>query len=183
MLSQRIPEIVDLIAGLTSVVASTKNFEFYATEIRRLYTSRMYKQFVNDRCAEINKDNIDEILSETDDFVSNCLNSVSKIEPTDSRSIAFSVIESIKKAYANKGVMQGYTTGYDGLDELTDGIHDGDLCIIGARPSIGKSAFADQVQMNMAIHEVKTCMFSYEMTEKEIGLRRTSVLSGIPIKN
>lgn len=49
-----------------------------------------------------------------------------------------------------KGEFTGITTGFLGLDDLLDGLHDGGMYLIAARPSIGKSAFA----LNIAEHAV-----------------------------
>lgn len=182
MLSQRIPSIPEIIAELTNIVATSANFYFYATEIRKLYTARRYVNFVNEQKDIITKDNVDDVISMTDDFVSGCLNSVTKIDPTSSKTMTGNAINRIKQAYANKGELQGFDTGYEQLNAMLGGLQTGNLVTIGARPSIGKSAFADQLQMNLAMHGAKTCMFSYEMTENEIAMRRMGVLSGIPIK-
>lgn len=182
MVCQKLPAIADKIAELTSVVASPSNYEFYASEIRKFHTARTYRQFVYEHSDKITKDNVDDVLAETDDFVSNCLNSVTKVDPDDSKVMSMNIIKSIQEAYQSKGALQGFDTGIEQLNDLLGGLQTGNLVTIGARPSIGKSAFADQLQMNLAMKGAKTCMFSYEMTSKEIGLRRTAVLSGIPVK-
>jgi len=57
-------------------------------------------------------------------------------------------VETIEDAYANKGVVQGLTTGLKDLDRMTNGMHSGEMIIIAARPSMGKTSLA----MNIAEH-------------------------------
>ena len=58
-------------------------------------------------------------------------------------------------------------TGIIELDELTNGIHKGDLTAVGARPSTGKSSFALQVATNVAAKGVVVLFFSLEMTNDQ----------------
>jgi len=51
-------------------------------------------------------------------------------------------LEKIEDQYKNKGKLPGIPTGFGQLDFLTGGLQDGEFIIIGARPSIGKTAFA-----------------------------------------
>lgn len=58
-------------------------------------------------------------------------------------------------------------TGIIELDELTNGIHKGDLTAVGARPSTGKSSFALQVATNVAAKGGVVLFFSLEMTNDQ----------------
>lgn len=58
-------------------------------------------------------------------------------------------------------------TGVKDLDELTGGIHPGELTAIGARPGTGKSAFCLQTAVNVARSGRKVMFFALEMTEAQ----------------
>lgn len=58
-------------------------------------------------------------------------------------------------------------TGIIELDDLTNGIHKGDLTAVGARPSTGKSSFALQVATNVAAKGGVVLFFSLEMTNDQ----------------
>ena len=60
-------------------------------------------------------------------------------------------ISHIEKRYLDKKAIEGISTGYKDLDEVTSGLKSGDLVIIAARPSMGKTAFA----LNLAQHVSK----------------------------
>lgn len=64
--------------------------------------------------------------------------------------------------------------GFGALDELTGGMHGGELIIIGARPSVGKTAFALNVGLKAAEQGMLTDIFSIEMTRKALIKRLIS---------
>ena len=72
-------------------------------------------------------------------------------------------------------------SGFPSLDEYTLGWQPGNLIIIGARPSVGKTAFALNMARNAAVdHGVPTAFFSLEMTDVELSNRLIAAESGIP---
>jgi len=78
------------------------------------------------------------------------------------------------------GELTGLTTGYEKLDEMTGGLQPGDLFILAARPSMGKTAFALNVGRNMAIdHGKRVAIFSLEMTTRSLVMRMLSTDSQV----
>lgn len=76
----------------------------------------------------------------------------------------------------------GIRTGYHGLDKMTSGLHPGQLIVIGARPSMGKTSFALGMAMNIAFAEQKpTMFFSLEMGKQELLERLISSDGLIPL--
>jgi len=66
----------------------------------------------------------------------------------------------------------GVQTGLTDLDHLTGGMHDSELIILAARPSMGKTALAANIAENAALKEGVTTLFvSLEMSRLELGLR------------
>jgi replicative DNA helicase len=73
------------------------------------------------------------------------------------------------------GELTGLSTGYQGLDEITGGLQPGELFILAARPSMGKTALALNVARNVAVDsEKKVAVFSLEMTARALVLRLLS---------
>lgn len=76
-------------------------------------------------------------------------------------------------------------TGFDRLDQLTDGgFHPTDFIIIAARPSIGKTAFATSIIQNMIIapRSYRVAFFSLEMSGIQVSQRLISCVSKVPLK-
>ena len=62
-------------------------------------------------------------------------------------------------------------TGYNDLDELLGGMQRSDMLILGARPSLGKSALAVNIALNAAKNGATTGIFSLEMSREQLALR------------
>lgn len=71
------------------------------------------------------------------------------------------------------------TTGFPDLDQILLGLFGGQLIIIGARPGVGKSAFALQMAEHIA-REGRVLFFSLEMPKKQIIRRMITRRTGIP---
>ena len=72
----------------------------------------------------------------------------------------------------NGGVVSGVKTGYRDLDKLTSGFQKGDLVILAARPSVGKTAFALNVANNSSYYSKEAvAVFSLEMPAEQLVTR------------
>lgn len=65
-------------------------------------------------------------------------------------------------------------TGFIHLDQTLTGLHGGELIILAARPSVGKSALALNLAMNIAMGGNAVLFFSLEMTKRELAIRALS---------
>lgn len=71
-----------------------------------------------------------------------------------------------------EGGAVGIPTGFTDLDKMTGGLHDNELVIIAARPSMGKSAFAANIADYVSMEVGKYVLFvSLEMSHAELGMR------------
>jgi replicative DNA helicase len=67
---------------------------------------------------------------------------------------------------------RGVESGFSGFDELTGGLHNSELLILAARPSMGKTALALNMAANVALHQrVPTLFVSLEMSRDELADR------------
>lgn len=81
---------------------------------------------------------------------------------------------------ANEGKqLTGVPTGFSDLDDLTSGLQRGEMIIIAARPSMGKTALALNMIENMAMHGKGVGLFSLEMGKQQLVQRLLAARSGI----
>ena len=80
--------------------------------------------------------------------------------------------EMIEELVRKHGRIEGVPTGYRGLDEMTTGFHPGELILIAARPSMGKTSFGMNIIGNASIRAHKcAAVFSLEMPAEQLVLR------------
>jgi len=97
------------------------------------------------------------------------------------------VFEEFKTMAEHPGEMTGIPTGYTDLDNHVPGLQASNLTIVGARPGMGKTAFALGVAANVAIKQkVPVLLFSLEMSHGELTKRILSAegqIDGIKMRN
>ena len=78
----------------------------------------------------------------------------------------------------------GVPTGFTELDELTHGLHPGQMIVVAARPAIGKSTLGMDIARAAAIHhKMATAVFSLEMSRTEITMRVLSAEASIQLQD
>ena len=88
------------------------------------------------------------------------------------KKILYPTFEKIEQLQAAKGGVTGVPTGFYTLDEMTGGFQKGDLVIVAARPSMGKTALVTGVALHAAIsHQVPVALFSLEMSKEQLVQR------------
>ncbi|HAM43566.1 MAG TPA: replicative DNA helicase [Propionibacteriaceae bacterium] len=86
------------------------------------------------------------------------------------------------EALSNNGVMAGVPTGFLDLDDLTNGLHPGQMVIIAARPGMGKSTLGlDFARAASIKNGLCAAFFSLEMTKTEIVMRLISAEAQVPL--
>jgi replicative DNA helicase len=92
-------------------------------------------------------------------------------------------IDEIEAAKGRDGSMTGVPTGFADLDELTNGLHGGQLILVAARPALGKSTLALDFARGASIkNNLPTIIFSLEMGRSEIAMRLLSAESSVPLQ-
>ncbi|HHN64976.1 MAG TPA: replicative DNA helicase [Nitrospirae bacterium] len=80
--------------------------------------------------------------------------------------------EMIEGLYDRKEAITGVPSGFHDLDELTTGFQQGDLIIVGGRPSMGKTALALNIAQHVGVELGEpVAIFSLEMSKKQLALR------------
>jgi replicative DNA helicase len=76
----------------------------------------------------------------------------------------------------------GLLTGFPDLDRMLHGLRPGQLVVVGARPSVGKSAFALDLARHAALRlQLPSLLITLEMSRPEIMLRLLAAEAGVPL--
>ena len=179
-LATALPSLTSYILEVSGATFSSSNWEFYAGELKRLYTTRSLKVFLKDSESNLNPQTVDDIVGNLDSFINDCLSSGGE-ETFDIKNLVGKFLAEVEENSKKDGRWLGVSTGWDNLSDIIDGIEYGKLMIIGARPSIGKSAFALQLASNLCKEKTPCAYFSLEMSAVSLMTRLVAVESGLPI--
>ena len=88
------------------------------------------------------------------------------------REVLIRTYEQIEKLQRMKGELPGVPTGFIDLDNTLTGLHEGELILVGARPSMGKTSFAIGIAAYAGLYcGKKVAFFSLEMPREQIAMR------------
>ena len=160
------------IVTLTSQVASTAHIETHCIILKENYIRRRIAELGRDN-AKKSLDDSEDILNTLSDFMGELSNlSVLTSQKQEKR------IDAIVATFFQK---QGVHTKID-LSFITDEVKaiSGQLIILAARPSMGKTAFALQIAEFCAKDDYSVGILSLEMTDGQLTMRLVSKNTGIP---
>lgn len=82
------------------------------------------------------------------------------------------LLDRVEEMAGNPNDITGVPTGFIDLDRMTSGLQGGDLIVLAARPSMGKTAFAINIAEHVALHEqMPVAIFSMEMGAAQLAVR------------
>ncbi|MXR39651.1 replicative DNA helicase [Mycoplasma sp. MF12] len=93
--------------------------------------------------------------------------------------VALQIFQYLTELRTNKNTIKGISTGYDNLDLITSGFQKGDLTVLAARPSVGKTAFALNLAWNVCESGKSVLFFALEMSNSDLVTRLLALISGV----
>jgi replicative DNA helicase len=173
---------VAYLSTLLTIVPTSVHVEYYGRIVERTATLR---RLINAGTAIVGIGyNEDGDLEDALDRAERALFDVSQRRSTrDFQTIAEVLdrfFDQIDYLQQHRGEVVGVGTGYSDLDTLTGGLQKSDLIIIGARPSVGKSAFMLGIAHGAAVlHAKRVAYFSLEMSAEQLVQRLLSTETGV----
>lgn len=171
------------IASLTDEVPSAANIDYYAHVVLDRATRRSLIKI----SSEIKTTAFDEsresraILDEAEKKIFALADMGQTIQIHDMHEVVDKTTKIIQQQYHNHDSYSGIPCGFTRLDSMTSGFQKSELSIIGARPSMGKTAMALSMMENIAVNNKIPCgFFSLEMSFEQIGQRLLSQVARIP---
>lgn len=168
--------------NLMESVPSTANFAYYEGLVRSAWKMNCAGMMAQNMCESLLAEKDEKVIGET-------ITALSELEEKDC-TLDFYLKDALVDLYEDlhKDVegLTGIETGFLALNKMTCGLQEGDFVVIGARPSIGKTAFALNVALHAARAGATVGLFSLEMSDKQLLKRMVScvgVVSGRRLKN
>lgn len=160
------------------------NVTAYIKEIKSKSIKRHLSKLARELEKEIieDKDN-DSILDDIQSKLYQISQESAQDDFKDSKDVVVLAMNHIKtmKERGNS-LLSGYDTGFQALNYKTAGFKEGDLIIIAARPSMGKTAFCLNIAMKFLKRGDGVAIFSLEMPAEQLMLRVLSADTSIPLQ-
>jgi replicative DNA helicase len=157
-------------------VPTTRNFKFYEALVLENWRKRKSLQLANDFKKQLLEEDPHEAIQTV-------IDELMKMEEEETADDDGSISEELYNLYDQLSTqvdeMTGVSTGFHELNKMTGGLQESDLIIIGARPSMGKTAFALNIAYNAAEKGDIPCIFSLEMPKKQLLKRLVSISGNI----
>lgn len=172
---------VPALAELTTKIAAAANIEYYIRILRQKSIQRdlITSSYEILKAAYDETQNVDELVDLAQNRVYAAVQNNVKKDVQDVGSVIRLAMDEIEKMQDQSGI-SGVPSGYTSLDKYTLGWQKSNLIILGARPSVGKTAFALNVLRNAAVdHNVPVAIFSLEMSAGELVKRLMTSESGL----
>lgn len=170
------------VASLADGVPKSTNVAHYAGILKDLHAQRALVQFAQDTIDLVatGEHGHDALLLDAD-------RRLIELQAGHAEGRMLSLAESSGELLADlewreqhRGELTGIETGYSSINELTMGWQPGDLNVIGARPSIGKTTFVMNSAVAAARAGKKVAVFSLEMRRKQLQYRLLSQIAQVP---
>jgi replicative DNA helicase len=175
------------LSELLTTTATTTNVAHYVEEVKDKWVLRtLIKEAgkIVDDCYETGAD-AEKTLASAEQRVFDIAKGESeKNAPKLLKDIMMEVYKGIQRNMGGDGVT-GLRTGFQELDKMMTGFHQGELIVIGARPSMGKTALGLSMALEMAKKEAvkPIVIFSLEMPADQVVHRFLSAESNVNLRN
>ncbi len=178
------PEIcsMEFVAGLITAVPTSANVKYYANIVaEKAVLRRLIK--VNEEIANqcyLGRDSVEDILADTERQIFALLQSRGSGDYVPIKQVVLNTLEKIELAAKTQGNVTGVASGFLDLDYMTAGFQPSDLILIGARPAMGKSAFALNIAQHAAFtNGLCTAFFALEMSREQLVNRLLAMESRV----
>lgn len=162
------------LASLTDTVPSSANIEYYAKIVMDRATRRdliRASSEIKSSAFDLQKES-STLLDGAEQKIFSIAERFDNSQIYDAKLIMMKEIELVQARCDSKNQFTGVPSGFAKLDKYTSGFQKSELIIIGARPSIGKTALALSMIQNIACEKHIPCgFFSLEMAYESIGMR------------
>lgn len=162
---------VEYLLELSESVPTTSHSEHY---LKRLNEKALLRRLIKESTEIIEKaygdvENINDFIGEVEKDFLNVTRDRNAGEFLNVKSVIQKVTDRLVMLQKADGKISGVKTGYYDLDKLTSGFQKGDLIILAARPSVGKTAFALNVAYNVSYKsDEAVAIFSLEMPAEQL---------------
>ena len=165
---------ISYLSTLPDSVPSASNASYYLDIVWEKYLLRKTIRVCTDIIARIwdFEGEVPELMEQIERDVLKITGAHVRQQTPPIRDLVMAAIGKIEEMHQKQGATSGLATGFPDLDRLTNGLHAGEMIVIGARPSVGKTSMAMNIVEHVAIDDnIPVGVFSLEMTGESLAFR------------
>jgi replicative DNA helicase len=174
------------LSALPDAVPSAANLSYYLDIVQEKYLLRRMIRTCTDVVGRVY-----EYEGEVDALMDEVERDILRISEARVQSQSSAIKDLVKKAiftiedfHQRQGSLTGVGTGFTDLDKMTSGLHPGEMVVIAARPSMGKTSLAMNIAEHVAIEQkLPVGVFSLEMTAESLVLRMLCSRSRVNLRS
>src|SRR6266704_3387478 len=177
---------IPYLAGLPDTVPSSANLTYYMEIVQEKYLLRKMIRICTDVVGRVYdyEGEVDALMDEVERDILRISESRVQSQTITIKDLVKKAIKTIEDFHQRQGVLTGVGTGFTDLDKMTSGFHAGEMVVIAARPSMGKTSLAMNIAEHVAIDlKLPVGVFSLEMTSESLVLRMLCSRSRVNLRN
>jgi replicative DNA helicase len=174
------------LAALPDTVPSAANLSYYLDIVQEKYLLRRMIQTCTEVVGRVYdyEGEVDALMDEVERDILRISESRVQSQTTTIKELVKKAINTIEDFHQRQGVLTGVGTGFTDLDKMTSGLHGGEMVVIAARPSMGKTSLAMNIAEYVSIEQrLPVGVFSLEMTSESLVLRMLCSRSRVNLRN
>jgi replicative DNA helicase len=171
---------------LPDAVPSAANLSYYLDIVQEKYLLRKMIRVCTDVVGRVYdyEGQVDALMDEVERDILRISESRVQAQSNTMKELVKKAIGTIEDYHQRQGTLTGLSTGFRDLDRMTTGFHGGEMIVIAARPSVGKTSLAMNIAEHVAIDErLPVGVFSLEMTADSLVLRMLCSRSRVNLRN
>jgi replicative DNA helicase len=174
------------LSQVQDAVPSAANLDYYLRIVREKFMLRRLVQTCAGVVGRVNdfEGDVEQLLDEVEKEISHVNDSRAQSGTRKLSDLVQSGLVTIEHMFNRQGEISGLATGFTDLDQMTDGLHPGEMIIIAARPSMGKTSLAMNIAEHVALDlRLPVGVFSLEMPGESLILRMMCSVGRVNLRN
>src|SRR3989442_6745242 len=177
---------ISYLSSLPDTVPSSANLSYYLDIVQEKYLLRRMIHTCTSVVARVYdfEGEVDALMDEVERDILRISESRVQSQTITIKELVKKAINTIEDFHQRQGILTGIGTGFTDLDKMTSGFHAGEMIVIAARPSMGKTSLAMNIAEHVSIESrLAVGVFSLEMTSESLVLRMLCSRSPVNLRN
>jgi replicative DNA helicase len=177
---------IPYLSALPDAVPSAANLEYYVEIVREKYVLRKMIQTCTGVVSRVyeHEGKVDGLLDEVERDILKIAEDRVESTSMSMKDLVHRAINTIEDYHQRQGMLTGIGTGFLDFDKMTSGLHGGEMIVIAARPSMGKTSLVMNIVEHVVLEEKQPVgVFSLEMTAESLVLRMLCSRARVNMRN